>query len=70
MKFRICRSDETPAYRERNRYPVKELKVGDYFVIPKDRVPKGRINGIGRRYGMKLSTKVQRDGSVRVLRVQ
>lgn len=55
--------------RERNRYPLREMQVGDFFVIPKRQVPKGRLQGIGRYLGMKISVKTLADGSVRCQRV-
>lgn len=69
MKLRIQRGLTFSTPRERNRYPIKQLKVGDGFIIPKDRVPRGPINGLGARYGMRLTTKKQKDGSVQVIRV-
>ncbi len=69
MQLRIQRSVPAPTVRERNRYPIREMKVGDSFVIPPQRVPRGTINGLGRRYKMKLATRTQPDGSVRVWRV-
>lgn len=68
-EFRIERTGTMPDVRVRNRYPIKQLKVGESFVIPKDRVPNGRINGLGRRYNFRLSVRKQADGSVRVWRV-
>lgn len=56
------------AWRVRNKYDLHKLKkVGDSFVIPKDRVPKGYLNGIGRRRGMILSVFTLEDGSKRVV---
>lgn len=67
--FRIERRVPAPQVRERNHYPIRHMAIGDSFVIPKDRVPGGPINGIAARYGMKISTRRQADGSVRVWRV-
>jgi len=69
MKLRIQKNLTFTLPRERNKYPIKDLQVGDGFVIPKDRVPRGPINGLGTRYGMRLTTKKQKDGSVQVIRV-
>ena len=69
MHFKIRRDLPYPDPRARNKYPIKALKVGDGFVIPKGRVPKGPINGLGARYGMRISMKKQPDGSVHVVRI-
>lgn len=56
--------------KERNTYPLEAMnKIGAYFVIPADRVPRGNLSGIGRRLGLKLSVMKQADGSVMVERV-
>ncbi|MDI3463686.1 MAG: hypothetical protein OJF50_002507 [Nitrospira sp.] len=68
MKFRIQRG-QVGQHRERNRYPLKEMQVGDFFVIPKKQVPRGRLQGIGRYLGIKISVRTLEDGSVRCQRV-
>lgn len=55
-------------WKPRNRYPLAKLKkIGDRFIIPKALVPKGYINGIGRRRGMILSVFTLKDGSKEVI---
>lgn len=68
--FRVKRGLPVPPRRERNRYPLRDLAVGDGFSVPPNRVPRGTMQGLGRRLGIKLSVMKQKDGSVFVQRVK
>ena len=54
------------------KYPFKEMEIGDSFVVPKDELPKNGGCGLhnsARYVGVKIATRTQTDGSVRVWRV-
>ena len=53
-----------------SKYPVKEMKVGESFFVPKATSEFQRsVSQLGRRAGVKLSSRVV-DGGVRVWRIE
>lgn len=70
--FKVARHIPPPSRLKGNRdlYPFRTMKIGESFLIPKRRVPRGPIHGLAKRvYGITISMKKQRNGSVRVWRV-
>lgn len=61
-----------PNKRKQGRYPMRKLQVGDSFLIPASEVGKNSraaAYSSARYYGIRVCTRVQKDGAIRVWRI-
>jgi len=71
MNFVVRNDDTMPEYRERNRYPFKEMSVGSSFSFPKDLRNKVAVAAYnhGRAYGKKFAVRTIGEGLCKVYRI-
>jgi len=62
-----------PIPEQKSIYPIKDMKIGDSFIIPAGRNkynPSPLISPQAKRYGIKLTTRKLSNGDYRVWRVE
>lgn len=59
-----------PERKVRNKYPDPlKIKVGGGFILKPHQIPKGYIGGMWKRFGIRLASEKQNDGSLKFVRI-
>jgi hypothetical protein len=71
--FKIEKDVPIPAEYTRKKYPLGDLKIGDSFLIPKDKAPTNMSASLApqvARLSIKITIRKQPNGDYRVWRIE